>query len=70
MLHTYLNLSPDEGIVSNTPAIAAKENGITGSVNSAIEKKMGILPEKEKRKSTTANYDEINLPDFFGALDY
>ena len=70
MLHTYLNLTPDEGIVSNTPAIAAKEKGITGSVNSAIEKKIRILPEKEKRKSTSANYDEINLPDFFGALDY
>lgn len=70
MLLTYLNLTPDERIVSNTPTIAAEEKRITGSVNAAIKKKTGLLPEKEKRKSTSANYDEINLLDFFGALNY
>jgi hypothetical protein len=70
MLLTYLNLTPDESIVTNTPAIATEEKGITDSVNSAIEKKTRFLPEKEKRKFASANYDEINLPDFFGALDY
>lgn len=69
MLLTYLNLTPDERIVTNTPATAAEEKGITGPANSAIKKKTGILPEK-KSKSSSANYDETNLPDFFGALNY
>lgn len=70
MLITYLNLTPDERVVSNSPAIAAEEKRMTGSANAAIEKKKLISPEKEKRKSKSTNYDEINLPDFFGALDY
>ena len=70
MLLTYLNLTPNESIITNTPAIAAEENGKMGSVNSTIKKTSGILPEKEKSKSTSASYDEINLHDFFGALNY
>jgi hypothetical protein len=70
MLLTYLNLTPDESIVTNTPVITAEEKEIKKPVYSAIKKKTGILPGKEKGKSTSANYDEINLHDFFGALNY
>lgn len=69
MLLTYLNLTPDESIDINMPG-DAEVQGKTDFVFKAIKNKSILLPEKEKRKSTLANYDEISLLDIFGALNY
>ncbi len=70
MLLTYLNLTPDERVDMNTLVDNAEVKGIMESVNQTIKNKISFLPEKEKRKSTTVNYDEISLLDIFGALSY
>ena len=70
MLLTYLNLTPDERVDITSPGADAELKAIKDSVNRAIKKKTGFLFEKERRKSTSANYDEISLLDIFGALDY
>lgn len=70
MLLTYLNLTPDERVDVNMPGAEGEAKGITHAVDHAIKKNPILLHEKEKRKSTLANYDEVNLLDIFGALNY
>jgi hypothetical protein len=68
MILNYLNLTPDERADVITPTGAAEVKRITDFDHQAI--KINPLTEKVKRKSTLAYYDEINLLDIFGALNY
>lgn len=70
MIFTYLNLTPDARIDTNTPADAAEIKSITDFSNTAIKMNPNHSPENTDKKLISANYDEMSLLDIFGALNY
>lgn len=70
MIFTYLNLTPDARIDTNTPADAAEVKSITGFNTAATKLNPNHTPEHTNKKLTSANYDEMSLLDIFGALNY
>jgi hypothetical protein len=70
MVLTYLNPTPEEAIDIKPIAATTEVKRVTGLNNIVLKMKTNPLPKIVKRKIAFGNYDEINLLDIFGALNY